>query len=85
MDKKMSKKYFFSIVLVMFSFTAYCKVWFGLSTYCKPELYKDENLGVLSVWEKMDTLHGSLGTAVLVNRKIFAGAIGTIFMKDIVW
>jgi hypothetical protein len=45
----------------------------GLSTFGKPEIYKDEKLGTLAVWEKMDSINGSLGTAILVDRKSFAG------------
>jgi rhamnogalacturonyl hydrolase YesR len=45
----------------------------GLTTYGKQEVFQDKKLGALSVWEKMDTIHGSLGTAVLINPKNFAG------------
>ena len=45
----------------------------GLTTYGKPAVYHDKRNGVLSVWEQMDTVHGSLGTAVLVNPEIYTG------------
>jgi rhamnogalacturonyl hydrolase YesR len=45
----------------------------GLTTYGKPEILQDKKRGSLAVWEKMDSIHGSLGTAVLVNPKDFAG------------
>jgi hypothetical protein len=45
----------------------------GLSTFGKPEVYRDEKTGTLTVWEKMDTANGSMGTAVLVNRENYAG------------
>ncbi len=45
----------------------------------KIEVFQDKKLGVLSVWEQMDSIHGSLGTAVLINPENFAGfaRIGT--------
>jgi len=45
----------------------------GLTTYGKPEIYQNEKLGFLSVWEKMDTINGSLGTAVLIKPEDFVG------------
>ncbi len=45
----------------------------GLTTFGKQEVFRDKKLGVLSVWEKMDQTHGSLGTAVMVNPENFAG------------
>lgn len=45
----------------------------GLTTYGKQEVLQDKKRGVLSVWEKMDSIHGSLGTAVLINPENFAG------------
>ena len=45
----------------------------GLTTYGKPEIYQDNNRGILSVWEQIDASHGSLGTAVLVSPSDFAG------------
>ncbi len=45
----------------------------GLTTYGKQEVFQDKKLGALSVWEKIDSIHGSLGTAVLINPKNFAG------------
>lgn len=45
----------------------------ALSTFGKAEVYRDDKIGALSLWEKMDTLNGSMGTAVLVNRNSFAG------------
>jgi len=45
----------------------------GLSTFGKPEVTRNEQLGALTVWENMDTTNGSLGTAVLVNKNDFAG------------
>jgi len=45
----------------------------GLTTYGKQEILQDKKCGSLAVWEKMDSIHGSLGTAVLVNPKNFAG------------
>jgi hypothetical protein len=45
----------------------------GLSTFGEPEVYRDEKAAALSVWEKMDTTNGSMGTAVLVNKASFAG------------
>jgi hypothetical protein len=45
----------------------------GLTTFGKQEILQDKKSGLLSIWEKMDTTHGCLGTAVLVNPKDFAG------------
>jgi rhamnogalacturonyl hydrolase YesR len=45
----------------------------GLSTFGKAEVYRDKKTGTLTVWEKMDTANGSMGTAVLGNPKNFAG------------
>jgi hypothetical protein len=45
----------------------------GLTTYGKQEILQDKKHGSLAVWEKMDTINGSLGTAVLVNPKDCAG------------
>jgi len=45
----------------------------GLTTYGKQQILQDKKRGALAVWEKMDSIHGSLGTAVLVNPKDFAG------------
>jgi hypothetical protein len=45
----------------------------GLTTYGKQEIIQDKKHGSLAVWEKMDSIHGSLGTAVLVNPKTYAG------------
>ncbi|MFC3559278.1 DUF4861 family protein [Pedobacter jamesrossensis] len=45
----------------------------GLTTFGKPILYQDSLSGVLSVYEKIDSNKGSLGTAVIVNPKQFVG------------
>ncbi len=45
----------------------------GLTTYGKALLKKEGKAGCLSVWEEMDSTHGSLGTAVLINPSGFAG------------
>lgn len=45
----------------------------GLTTYGKQQVYQDKKLGALSVWETIDTSHGSLGTAVLVAPESFVG------------
>jgi len=45
----------------------------GLTTYGKQQILQDKKHGSLSVWEQMDTSHGSLGTAVLINPENFAG------------
>ena len=45
----------------------------GLTTYGKQEVHQDKTLGALTVWETIDTSHGSLGTAVLVAPESFVG------------
>jgi rhamnogalacturonyl hydrolase YesR len=45
----------------------------GLTTYGKAEVWSDQSLGILSVWEPVDPAHGSLGTGVLVDPAGFAG------------
>ncbi len=45
----------------------------GLTTFGDVEIYKDEELGILSVWEQIDPGHGDLGSAVLVNPEDFSG------------
>jgi rhamnogalacturonyl hydrolase YesR len=45
----------------------------GLSTFGKPEIYRNKELGTLTVWEKMDTANGSLGTAVMANKTHIVG------------
>ncbi len=45
----------------------------GLTTYGKPQVSQDKKLGALSVWEQIDSSHGSLGSAILVDPVNFAG------------
>ncbi len=45
----------------------------GLTTYGKPEIYQSNIGGILSAWEQIDTVHGSLGTAILINPEDFVG------------
>jgi len=45
----------------------------GLTTFGRQQIIQDKKLGFLAVWEKMDSIHGSLGTAVVVNPEDFAG------------
>ena len=45
----------------------------GLTTYGKQEVHQDKTLGALTVWEIIDTKHGSLATAVLVAPESFVG------------
>jgi rhamnogalacturonyl hydrolase YesR len=45
----------------------------GLSTFGNPKIVKENQTGILSVWEQIAPAHGNLGTAVLVNPENFAG------------
>jgi rhamnogalacturonyl hydrolase YesR len=45
----------------------------GLTTFGKQEVFQDKKHGIISVWEKMDTINGYLGTAILVNPETFTG------------
>ncbi len=45
----------------------------GLTTFGKQEVFQDKKRGIITVWEKLDPVNGSLGTAVLVNPETFAG------------
>jgi hypothetical protein len=45
----------------------------GLSTFGKATVSRNEKNGSLSLWEKMDSTNGSMGTAVVINKKDFAG------------
>jgi rhamnogalacturonyl hydrolase YesR len=45
----------------------------GLTTYGKQEIVQGKKRGILSVWEPIDSAHGSLGSAILVNPDNFIG------------
>jgi len=45
----------------------------GLTTFGNPIIKKDAGKGLLLGWEKIDKVHGSLGTAVIVDPKQFEG------------
>jgi rhamnogalacturonyl hydrolase YesR len=45
----------------------------GITTYGKPEIVKNQKKATLSTWENTSPEHGSIGSAVLVNPKDFAG------------
>ena len=45
----------------------------GLSTFDNPKVDKESKYGILSVWEQIASVHGNLGTGVLVNPEDFVG------------
>ena len=45
----------------------------GVSTFGKAERFRDEQQGLVAVWEQINPAHGSLGTAILFNPDDFAG------------
>lgn len=47
----------------------------GLSTFGKQKVHQDKKIGVLSVWETIDSANGNLGTAVLVDPEQIKGFV----------